>query len=99
MLLSHNSTRYSVLSERKSESVNPLVVCPTLCSPECCIAHQAPLSMEFSRQEYRSRFPFPSPGDLPKPGMEPRSPALQADSLLSGPPGKPLSMIYICLIH
>ena len=40
------------------------------------LAHQAPRSMGFSRQEYRSRLPFPSPGDLPNPGIEPRSPAL-----------------------
>ena len=53
------------------------------------VAHQAPLSMAFSGQEYWSGSPFPSPGDLPDPGMEPRSPALQADSLLSKPPGKP----------
>ena len=53
------------------------------------VAHQAPLSMEFSRQEYWSGLPFPSLGDLPDPGMEPRSPALQADSLLSKPPGTP----------
>ena len=45
------------------------------------VAHQAPLSMEFSRQEYRSGLPFPSPGDLPHPGIEPRFPALQVDSL------------------
>ena len=50
------------------------------------IAHQTPLSMEFSRQEYWSR--LPSPGDLHNPGIEPGSPALQADSLLSEPPGK-----------
>ena len=48
---------------------------------------QAPLSMEFSRQEYWSGLP----GDLPDPGIEPGSPASQADSLLSGPPGKPLT--------
>ena len=53
------------------------------------ITHQASLSMEFSRQEYRSGLPYPSPGDLPNPGIEPRSPALQADSLLSEPPGCP----------
>ena len=53
------------------------------------IAHQAPVFMEFSRQEYWSGLPFPSPGDLPDPGIEPRSPTLQADSLLSGPPRKP----------
>jgi len=45
------------------------------------VAHQAPLSMEFSRQEYWSGLPFPSPEDLPNPGIKPRSPALQADSL------------------
>ena len=48
-------------------------------------------SMEFFRQESWSGLPFPSPGDLPHPGMEPRSPALQADSLPSEPPGKPFS--------
>ena len=46
--------------------------------------------MEFSRQEYWSGFPFPSPGNLPDPGIEPRSPTLQADSLPSEPPGKHL---------
>ena len=44
-------------------------------------ANQAPLSMEFSRQEYWSGLPFPSPGDLPNPGIKPRSPTLWADSL------------------
>ena len=53
------------------------------------VAHQAPPSMGFSRQEYWSELPFPSPGDLPDPGIEPRSPALQADALTSEPPGKP----------
>ena len=47
------------------------------------VARQAPLSMEFSRQEYWSGFPFPSPGNLPEPGVEPRSPALKANSLPS----------------
>ena len=47
------------------------------------VAHQAPPSMGFSGQEYWSGLPFPSPGDLPKPGIEPRSPALQADALTS----------------
>ena len=54
--------------------------CPTLGTP-WAVAHQAPLSMGFSRQEYWSGLPFPSPGDLPNPGIEPKSPALQADSL------------------
>ena len=53
------------------------------------VAYQAPLSMEFSRQECWSGLPFPSPGDPPDPGIEPGSPALQVDSLLSEPPGKP----------
>ena len=52
--------------------------CLTLCDP-WTVAHQAPLSMGFSRQEYWSGLPFPSPRDLPNPGIKPRSPALQAD--------------------
>ena len=51
------------------------------------VAHQAPLSMGFSRQEHWSGLPFPSPGDLPDPEIEPRSPTLQADALISEPPG------------
>ena len=54
------------------------------------IPHQAPLSIEFSRQEYYIGLPFLSLGDLPNPESEPRSPALQADSLPSEPPGKPI---------
>ena len=53
------------------------------------VTHQAPLSLGFSRQEHWSGLPFPSPGDLPKPGMQPRSPALQADFLPSELPQKP----------
>ena len=53
------------------------------------VAHQAPLSMGFSRQEYWSGLPFISPGDLSNPGIKPRSPELQADSLSTKPPGKP----------
>ena len=52
------------------------------------VACQAPLSMGFSRQEYWSGLPFPSPGDLSDSGIEPRSPSLQADALPSEPPGK-----------
>ena len=52
------------------------------------VARQAPLSMGSSRQEYWSGLPFPSPGDLPNAGIEPESPALQADSLPSEPPEK-----------
>ena len=53
------------------------------------VAYQAPPSMEFSRQEYWSGLPFPSPEDLPDPGIEPCSLILQADALPSEPPGKP----------
>ena len=53
------------------------------------VEHQAPPSMGFSKQEYWNGLPFPSLGDLPDPGIEPRSPALQADALTSEPPGKP----------
>ena len=54
------------------------------------VARQAPLSVGFSRQEYWSRLPFPSPGDgIPDPGIEPTSPALQVNSLPSEPPGSP----------
>ena len=54
--------------------------CPTLVTP-WTVACQVPLSMGFSRQEYWSGFPFPFPGDHPDPGIEPRSPGLQANSL------------------
>ena len=57
------------------------------------VAYQAPPSMGFSRQEYWSGVPFPSPGDIPDPGIEPGSPEFQADALISEPPGK--SYIYI----
>ena len=56
------------------------------------VACQTPLSMGFSRQEYWNGLPLPSPGDLPDPGIEPGSPALQADSLPFEPPGKPLDI-------
>ena len=70
------------------------------------VAHQAPLSMEFSRQKYWNGWPFPSPRGLPHPGIEPGSPALQADSLLSEPPGKPsvsnrgnIKLFFLCQRH
>ena len=73
-------------------------------------AHQAPPSMGFSRQEYWSGLPFPSPGDVPDPGIEARSPALQADALTSEPERFPLwdtatlnclnlGMIHIFSVH
>ena len=66
--------------------------CLTLCNPVDC-SPPGSLSMEFSRQEYWSGLPFPSPGDLPDPGIKPRSPTLQADSLTSEPPGKPTYLL------
>ena len=77
---------------------------PLLLSPQEIVAqlwtgtHQAPLSMGFSRQEYWSGLPFSSPGDLPDSGIKPRSPALQADSLLTELRGKPSLTIRLCLM-
>ena len=59
------------------------------------VAYQAPPSMESSRQEYWSGLPFPSPGDLPDPRIEPGSPALEADALPSEPPGKPSNVVVL----
>ena len=61
--------------------------CVRLFTTPWTVAHQASSSMEFSRHEYWSGLPFPSPGDLPNPGIEPGSPALQADTLPSELPG------------
>ena len=60
------------------------------------VAHQAPLCMEFSGQKYWSGLPCPPPGDLPNPGIKPRSLALQEDSLPSEPPGK-LPCVCMCV--
>ena len=57
------------------------------------VPHQAPLSIEFSRQEHWGGLPFPSPGNLSDPGIEPESPALQVDSLLSESPRKPINYV------
>ena len=72
-----------------------LLSCVQLFAIPWTVAYQAPPSMGFSRQEYWSGLPFPSPGDLPDPGIEPGSPALQADVLTSEPPGKP----HILMVH
>ena len=77
---------------------NAHIFCIISCSPlsrvrlfatPWTVAQQTPLSIGFSRQGYWSWLPFPSPGDLPDPGIKPGSPALQADSVLSESPGKP----------
>ena len=69
-----------------------LLSCVRLFATPWIVARQDPLSMGFSRQEYWSGLPFPSPGDLPSSGIKPASPAspaLRADALTSEPPGKP----------
>ena len=74
--------------------------CPTLCDP-WTVAHQAPLSMGFSRQEYGSGLPCPSPGDLPHPGIEPMSlmfPAFAGRFFPLLPPRKPCSNT-VCVTH
>ena len=63
------------------------------------VAYQASPSMGFSRQEYWSGLPFPSPGDLPDPGIEPRSLVLEAGALTSKPPGKPMVAFQACLLN
>ena len=80
-------------SEVKSFSSVRLFVTPWT------VVYQAPPSTRFSRQEYWSGLPFPSPGHLPNPGIKPGSPALQADALMSEPPGKPLVDITSLNLH
>ena len=62
-------------------------------SSDSFVTHQAPLSMEFSRQEYENGLPFPSPGDLPDAGIELMSPALAGGFFTTEPPGKPIWML------
>ena len=63
------------------------------------VVYQAPPSMEFSRQEYWSGLPFPSPEDLPDPGLKPWSPTLQEDALPSEPPGEPqFTNTHVCAL-
>ena len=78
-----------VILQLESDSVSCSVVSDSLQPPPRSVAHQAPLSMGFFRQEYWSRQPFPSPEDLLNLGTEPRSPTLQADSLPADTQGKP----------
>ena len=76
-------------TERKKRKKVKLLSRVQLFGTPWTVAHQAPLSMGFSKQRYWSGLPFPSPGNLPNPRNEPGSPALPVDSLLSEPPGKP----------
>ena len=87
----HPDTKTRQEEEVKSLSRVQLFVTPWT------VAYQAPQSMEFSKQEYWSGLPFPSPGDLPDPEIEPGSPALQADALPSEPQGSPSEVTQSCL--
>ena len=84
MMLQHMSRKVKVKS----------LSCVQLFETPWTAAYHALPSMGFSRQEYWSELPFPSPGDLPDKGIKPRSPALQADVLPSEPPGK-LTLLYV----
>ena len=98
-----NDCRGSFISLLKS--VYETLVCACVCAKllsfvqlfvtPCSVAHQSPLSMEFSRKGYWSWLPCPSPGDLPDLGIEPGFPALQVDSLLS----ETLVAIHKCSFH
>ena len=83
--LPYNNVNQPCESEVKSLSRVRLFATPWT------VAYHAPPSMGFSRQEYWSGLPFPSPGDLPNSGFEPGSPAFQAEALTSEPPGNPPS--------
>ena len=86
---------------RMKVKVKVIQSCLTLCNPSWTVAHQAPLFVEFSRQEYWNGLPFLPPGDLPNPGIEPGSPTLQADSLSSEPPGitEWCLPVLLCVTH
>ena len=84
--LSYQGTPLAVF-EKWEEEVKSLSRVRLFATP-WTVAYQASPSMGFSRQEYWSGLPFPSPGDLPYPGIEPGSPAWEADALTSEPPGK-----------
>ena len=87
----HSISKFSLKLKKVGKLKMKVLVaqlCSTLWDPIDC-SHLGPLSMEFSRQEYWRGVPFPSPGEIPNPGINPRSPALQADSLPSEPPEKP----------
>ena len=80
----------SMGSEMKGKSLSHVQIFVTLWT----VAHQAPQSMGFSREEYWSGLPFPSPGDLPNPGIKPRSPALQSDALPSDTQYFHINIVY-----
>ena len=90
------STHHAAADDYSLSGIQPTrrVHAKSLCRVQFCVtpwtvARQDPLSVGFSSQEYWSGLPFPPPGDLPKPGIKPVSPALQPDSLPTEPSGKP----------
>ena len=85
---------YVMISDRWHESLSSAWLFVTPWTVAC----EAPLSMKFFSQEYWSGLPIPSPGDLPKPGMKPGFPALQANSSPSEPPGRPVKLSILILI-
>ena len=85
-----NSLKEISLRENLCDTLVKLLRLVRLFAIPWAVVYQAPRSMEFSRQEYGSGLPFPSPGDLPNPGIDPAFPKLQADALPSELPGKPL---------
>ena len=82
-----NARRCGILERKKVKKVKSLSRVRLFATP-WTVAYQAPPSIGFSRQEYWSGLPFPFPGDLPNPGIEPWSPTFQADALTAEPPGK-----------
>ena len=84
-LLSHKKWNNAISQQVKVKLLSHV----RLFATSWTVAYQAPQSMGFSRQEFWSGLPFPSPRDLPNPGIEPGSPTLQVDALPSEPPGKP----------
>ena len=86
--------RPAYLTYMQSESESDVARRVRLFVTPWTVAYQASLSLVFSRREYWSGLPFPSPGDLPDPGIEPRSTALEADALTSEPQGSPICRVY-----
>ena len=99
--VAHSWTRLKWLSSSSSSSSEKVVEvsvtqsCLTLLT-SWTVAHQAPLSMDFSGPEYWNRWPFRFPGDLPDPRIKPKSPTLHAASLLSEPSEKPCARVRVC---
>ena len=81
-----NQYLYIILTKERKKESEVAQSCPTLCDSMDCSPPGSSIH-GILRQEYWSGLPFPSPGDLPNPGIEPRSPTLQADNLPSEPPG------------